>query len=71
MNNATFHFSGQIERLPYTPIQNFIDENFGLLKTISRSKHKEQVGLRKRDFIDYVKAYIAAFKDRGDIAEGH
>ncbi|KAJ6779524.1 hypothetical protein PWT90_07630 [Aphanocladium album] len=83
MDNVSFHFSDKIERLcneagvrrfltaPYTPRTNPIEENFGVLKTTTRSKHKEQVGLRKRSFIDYVKACIVAIKDRSDIAEGH
>lgn len=80
MDNVSFHFSDEIERFchevgvrrflkaPYTPRTIPIEENFGFMKTTSVSKHKGQVGLRKRSFIDYVKACIAASKDRSDLS---
>lgn len=83
MDNASFHFSDKIEDMckkagvrlfmtaPYTPRTNPIEEHFGVLKTVARSKHREHTDLRRRSFEDYVKACIKALSNRSDIAEGH
>lgn len=83
MDNASFHFSDKIEAMcrergvrlfmtaPYTPRTNPIEEHFGVLKTITRCKHREHTDLRRRSFEDYVKACIKALSNRSDIAEGH
>lgn len=82
MDNASFHFSDKIEDMcrergvrlfmtaPYTPRTNPIEEHFGVLKTTTRSKDRENADLKKRSFEQYVKACINALSKRSDIAEG-
>ena len=83
MDNASFHFSDKIEEMcdkagvpifltaPYTPRTNPIEENFGVLKGVAKSKRKEQAYLRNRNFEGYVKACINSLRDNSTIAEGH
>ncbi len=83
MDNASFHFSDKIESMceragvglfftaPYTPRTNPIEEEFGSLKAFATSKRKEEEGLRKRSFEQYVKRCIKSLRNRSDIAEGH